>query len=338
MKEKKFFSVMAALLLGASLFFIGCDDGGGTVPNWYDGLGNVGVDADTVTVSGTRDLTAPLTVPNGKKLVIGEDAVLTVKPGVALTVAGTVEVEGGLDVPGTLNISGAVTVKANGSYTFQASGTGTNSGTITIESEGEVLALDGSDMAGPGFTVVEAGGKAYAGATAESKWLLVGSGSDNNAAIQLASNARVFTNNASYELDGEATLHLFGQNSAEFRVGETGTGSSSSDKNRTLTLRAGSKLTVPGTDSNIKRTLRVYVDEGKPGVVGNTNAQIVIQQYGQIDVYEKAGTAPSSSMSTIGHNFYTSGSGKESANGLKQKTYAWDGTLNGTAGGWKAGS
>jgi hypothetical protein len=72
-------------------------------------------------------------------------------------------------------------------------------------------------------------------------------------------------------------------------------------------------------------------------VVGNSGAQIVIQQYGQIDVYEKDGTAPSSSMGTIGHNFYTSGdSGKESASSLKQKTYAWDGTLNSNAGGWKA--
>jgi hypothetical protein len=93
MKEKKFFSVMIALLLGALLFFIGCGDDG-TVPNWYDGLGNVGVDADTVTVSVSQDLTAPLTVPANWTLVIDEGTTLTIKPGVTLTVkaAGTLKV------------------------------------------------------------------------------------------------------------------------------------------------------------------------------------------------------------------------------------------------------
>jgi hypothetical protein len=125
--EKKFFTGMAVLLI-ASLFFLGCptDDGGeeennsnNSADNWYDGLGDVSETANTVTLTADTTLSAGVTVPNGKTLVINSGATLTVPAatalkvdtGATLTVTGTLA---GTDETSKLELGTGVTATVAG--------------------------------------------------------------------------------------------------------------------------------------------------------------------------------------------------------------------------------
>jgi hypothetical protein len=127
--EKKFFTGMAVLLLGASLFFFGCggdDDGSdgtgdntdNTVPNWFDGLGTDLTEAAdgsvTLTVTTTL-LSAKVTVPAGKTLVVDSGKTLSIGSGGSL--AGTVA--SGSTAAAAVIIKGTVT----GGENFYAAGT-----------------------------------------------------------------------------------------------------------------------------------------------------------------------------------------------------------------------
>jgi hypothetical protein len=187
---------------------------------------------------------------------------------------------------------------------------------------------------------VEAGGKAYLGASKTAAVAMIGGANDSPVLIHTG--GKLLLNNTDYVLDGTATLNgLSGESDAKgtFLVGETGDATT----NRRLTLKAGSVLTVPGTEDGNKKILVVIVDTGKPGVSGEpaaggkAAAKIVLQSHGYIDLYAPS-TAYSSDISSLGHNFYDSNSAKVTGNSLHDKTYTWDASLASGAGGWKADS
>jgi hypothetical protein len=298
--------------------------------------GNATVDGTTVTLNQSE-----VTIASGTTLNIPANVTLVVPNGKTFSMAGT------------FNITGAVTVESGGKYGFLNTGRGTSTGTITIENGGEVLSVPGSDMGGTGWTVIEAGGKAYAGASWEVKALFVGPSNGDAAIIKLASGS-VATNNSGYKLDGVATV--YGRSDAAtnaqgtFWVGVVGSGATSAEKNKVLTIKAGGVLTVPGDDASTnKHILGVVTGEGdaEPGVVGEpanadnskAAAQIVLQSHGYIDVYGPAPSSSSDYTQTIGnlnHNFYgTDGSTKVTENGLHDTTYNWVAAINSGAGGWQ---
>jgi cytoskeletal protein CcmA (bactofilin family) len=99
MTNKKFLFIGMAVLLSASLFFLGCPTDGDdddpppvpdTTPNWYDGLGDGLTETDnTVTLTADTTLSANLTVPADKTLKIGTGAKLTVPVDITVTLTGT---------------------------------------------------------------------------------------------------------------------------------------------------------------------------------------------------------------------------------------------------------
>jgi hypothetical protein len=303
-------------------------------------------DLTKVNVIGTDaaasgETATPTPVPLNVTLVVQSEKVLTVASGKALSVAGT------------LNVAGALNVESGGKYAFEATGTGTSTGTITVKNGGEVLSVPGSDMGGTGYTVVEYGGKAYSGASWESNAAFVSTANDNGFAVIKLTSGSVSTNNYGYVLDGVATVYGTPASNSQgnFTVGETADASNSANKNDRLVLKAGSVLTVPGDNvSNNKHILLVVTNSSSslPGVTGEPGngsdkaaAQIVLQEYGYIDVYDTdtSGLGPgdySSTIDNLPHNFYTSDGTKITANGLRNKTFNWDANAggNGTAG-WK---
>jgi hypothetical protein len=123
--EKKFFTGMAVLLLGASLFFFGCDTGDDPVdddkdetPAWFAGLGDdLTEDATgTVTLAADTTLSANLTVPADKTLKIGAGAKLTVPASITVTLTGTAALTGTgatskLEVNATATVTGVTAGK-----------------------------------------------------------------------------------------------------------------------------------------------------------------------------------------------------------------------------------
>jgi hypothetical protein len=153
---------MAALLLGASLFFIGCgdDEVGGAVPHWYDGLGNANEAASTVTVSVSQDLTASLAVPANWTLAIVSPATLTVKPGVTLTVTAGAHLSGtgnlvGADATSKVKLGAGVTA-AVGSQTLDAETTYVWYGAWLDEDDYETAEAAAADLVETFFTVDKA--------------------------------------------------------------------------------------------------------------------------------------------------------------------------------------
>ncbi|MDR1230048.1 MAG: hypothetical protein LBK61_01465 [Spirochaetaceae bacterium] len=125
--EKKFFTGMAVLLI-ASLFFLGCptdnddDTDDGTTPdatdNWYDGLGSSLSEAadGTVTLTATdTTLTTAVIVPKDKTVVVDSGKTLSIGSGGSL--AGTVA--SGSTAAAAVVIKGTVT----GGENFYAAGT-----------------------------------------------------------------------------------------------------------------------------------------------------------------------------------------------------------------------
>ena len=125
----------------------------------------------------------------------------------------TVEVSGGLLVAGTLNVAqgGDVTVKSGGGFFLDGSGigpegglanNGTLDGTITIASGAEAYST--GTFAGNGWTVIEAGGAAYANPSLDDDNPVptIGGG---DAVLNLTSGTFAF-NTSGYILDGDATV------------------------------------------------------------------------------------------------------------------------------------
>ncbi|MDR1230442.1 MAG: hypothetical protein LBK61_03450 [Spirochaetaceae bacterium] len=100
MTNKKFLFIGMAVLLSASLFFLGCDTEGedttdkdkDETPAWYAGLGDGLTEAadGTVTLTAANTtLSAALTVPTAKTLKIDANAKLTVPASITVTIEGT---------------------------------------------------------------------------------------------------------------------------------------------------------------------------------------------------------------------------------------------------------
>jgi hypothetical protein len=151
--EKKFFTGMAVLLLGASLFFAGCgdsDDGTdtGTTPdtesNWYGGLGDGLAEVEgTVTVTGNATLSTALVVPAGKTLAVVQ--------GATLTVTGTLT---GTDATSKLELGTGVTVTvagtdlAAGTYVWHNAGWFDEDDYVAAVEAADALVASGGVLAG----------------------------------------------------------------------------------------------------------------------------------------------------------------------------------------------
>ncbi|MDR1230882.1 MAG: hypothetical protein LBK61_05725 [Spirochaetaceae bacterium] len=125
--EKKFFTGMAVLLI-ASLFFLGCptdnDDDGPESPaksaeeSLKDDLGGkAAVDGTTVTLTDNVSLAAAVTVPAGVTLSVPQDKTLTLGSGGSLVVTGTLA--GAADA-GDANVAAKVVVTAANTVTVGA--------------------------------------------------------------------------------------------------------------------------------------------------------------------------------------------------------------------------
>jgi hypothetical protein len=155
--EKKFFTGMAVLLLGASLVFFGCggdDEEELETPksaeeSLKDDLGGkAAVDGTTVTLTDNVELAKAVTVPEGVTLAVPAGKTLTVGSGGSLTVTGTLvgEPASGSTAAATVVIKGTVT--GTGGTNFYAAGTVLAANAIVAGAYAWDAAAGGSDKAG----------------------------------------------------------------------------------------------------------------------------------------------------------------------------------------------
>jgi hypothetical protein len=224
-------------------------------------------------------------------------------------------------------------VKNGGEYVFQATGTGTSSGTVTVESGGEILAINGSNMAGTALRVVNAGGKAYTGTSAAAKVLFVGATGDANPLpIITLTSGSLSTSSTGYELNGDATLN-----------GEDDVHDDTTYwyVRKSLALAASSVLRVPGGADSVHHSMLTvsFADNGADRVTGagsdSTAAKIILGEWGYLGL-----RTPASWTNTVNalsfNNFYTNSSTKVAINSTRNTTFTWDASLNDNAGGWLA--
>jgi hypothetical protein len=342
--NKKFFTGMA-VLLSASLFFFGCGGDGNeeletpksAAETFGESLGpDVAVSGNTVALTADLTLDTAVTVPTGVKLVVSADLTLGIASEATLSIAqgATLEVdeEGTLTVAsgGTLDVAGAVTVASGGDLTLDGA-TGTLAGTITVQPGGESHS-NGGTLEGDGKNIVEAGGKADFG----DGYFFISDNTDEDAVFQLDANSTFSFNNAGYELDGAATLNGRDDPSDDTRNWWLLT------DDQSLTLKAGSVLTVPGASQTNYTMLTISLGEdnspgvfGEPAESGKNAAQLVLAEWGYLSVRNGSWA---SSIGSLSHNFYSSsGDSKETTNDIRHKTYSWNATAGGEDNpGWKA--
>jgi hypothetical protein len=146
-------------------------------------LGNA-TGGGTVTVNGTT-----VKVETGSKTVSSS----TIHAGVKLEVSNGATFE----VTGTINNTG--TIEVNGTYTLGAGVTGTNDGTVVIESGAVVRNGAGVNIGGTGTNIVKAGGTVYFNGDT-----VAYIGNNNAAKFNLTSGTFTY-NNAGDVLEGTAT-------------------------------------------------------------------------------------------------------------------------------------
>jgi hypothetical protein len=158
--KKKFFTGMAVLLLGASLFFFGC--GGDDEPelppaksaeeSLKDDLGGkAAVDGTTVTLTDNVELTKEVTVPEGVTLSVPKDKTLTVGAGGSLTVTGVLV--GAVDatnanVAAKVVVTAAETVTGAGANVFYPATGTTSMAAVAVGTYIWDAAAGGSGVAG----------------------------------------------------------------------------------------------------------------------------------------------------------------------------------------------
>jgi hypothetical protein len=158
MKNKKFFLGMA-VLLGVSLFFLGCpsdtDDGGGSTTGGGD---ETATDADKLkeALGGDATIDADGKVVLSKNVVlaqaveVGADAVLVVPENVKLTVA----------AGGTLTVNGTVSVASGGTFIAPPLGDdslpagGEGDGVISFGSDGKIEVAQGATLGYGNGTII----------------------------------------------------------------------------------------------------------------------------------------------------------------------------------------
>jgi adhesin HecA-like repeat protein len=275
-------------------------------------------DSAAISITGTPTFPAgsTLVIPEGVSASVGSSVTLTVNG--TLTAAGNFEVTGGTLVnTGTVEVAGeftlgdagtltnAGTIEVSGEFTIPSSNTGTdggtNNGTILVKAGGEIHGNNVTKIGGTGFTVVEAGAKAYFGDESP----FIGLDTDTTAIFQLSRGTFSY-NNTSYILDGIAKLPA----SAGFNVGDAH-----------LTLKPGAVLTV----ANELRIADTSVVDSEPS--GTNPAKIVFNSGGKL-------TFKTDSTS----NFYTNAGQLITASGSQTFSsgaqFIWT-AISGSTYGWK---
>jgi hypothetical protein len=301
----------------------------GSTVTGLGGAGNVAVNLDdptkvSLTVSEVEPA-ASFEVSEGITLAVPDGKALSVAHDVTFTVTGAIEVA----------VGGEITVESGGEYVLALGASGTNEGTITIESGGSTWSK-GGNIAGEGVNVIEKGSKAYlGGATAAERVYMIGHenvtqvvNAVNPAPIILltGAEAKLTFNDTTYRLDGDATLNgIWNQGTDNlFNLGES----------QTLTIGADSTLTIPDpTLSSLNMTvlrLRPASESSTPHVVGEANARIVLTTKGYIQFYDGETWIPSANLnSKTWYNFYNNNTTKRAANDLHNESYTWSATLGG---------
>jgi hypothetical protein len=258
-----------------------------------------------------------------KTAVINDTASVEASSTLAIAATGSISVAGELTAAASsvVNVAAGGKIEVAGTFTIASGASGDLNGTISIKSGGtsyDLKASGGSLWGGgdsDGKYVFEPGAKAYVGGDDDDDDLVIGGSGDTTARLQLTSGT--FSNNASgYVLDGNATI-----NKTFFLTGGT-----------PCTIKAGRTLTIGANRNSPQVVLGLVVDTGKPGLLGENNATIVVNSW--IDIWATDMTCPTD-ISNQPHNFYSASSTKEAVNSLGG-IYKWDATLGSSAGGWKA--
>ncbi|MDR1468779.1 MAG: hypothetical protein LBT00_05750 [Spirochaetaceae bacterium] len=295
------------------------------------GDANTSVSGATVTLTAAPTISgSTVTVPFGVTLAVDGSVTLTIGSGKTLTVEGT------LDIPDT----GEVVVESGGEYVLGANASGTNEGTITIESGGSTWGK-GGNITGEGVTVVEKGGKAFLDAENGAKIYMIGDAPvlDGEAAnlapiiLLTGAEAELTFNNTTYRLDGDATLNgIWNGNS------ESPDNVFSLDESQTLTIGTGSTLTIPNPTDPIQSTalmLQMTSSSVSPLVLGESEAQIVLASKAGIYFYVDDSGFTGSIGDKAWNNFYSDATTKETVNNMHDETYVWSDVLgDGNDEGW----
>jgi hypothetical protein len=152
----------------------------------------------TFTVKGNGTLTVNDDITNSGTIEIAPGATLATTDPVTnngkLTVGGTITQSGMLDNDGDIVVTGIYNVN-------NPTTSGTNTGTISVESGGKISGVSGNIVEGDGFHVIKEGGKALYNGNAT-----VGAATDNPV-VTLTSGTFSY-NYYEYRLDGIAILNL----------------------------------------------------------------------------------------------------------------------------------
>jgi hypothetical protein len=307
------------------------------------GPGTITMDSNlTIPASKTLKLNnVEISTPTGKTATIAGTVILNANGKVSLSSGGTCESTGTITIDdsgeffseGGFTNSGAITVRTGGDLTLNsgtfnnlANGTvivnsggdfvlgasGTNNGTITIRSGATVTQKNNVRLAGAGFTVVEAGGKAIIEISGSSPITMI-SNSDSPVPVLKLTNGQVSFNDTSFILEGTANLKdsYYASSDTQLTV-----------KSCTLTIDSGKTLTA------------TYSVDSKPAVKGEGSAKIVVSSTGKIAFPNSSGIS-----GLPGFNFYSAANTLVNADinpSSSSETYNWN-TAAATAGGNKPG-
>ncbi|MDR0589625.1 MAG: hypothetical protein LBG25_03680 [Spirochaetaceae bacterium] len=276
-----------------------------------------------VTLSVTPGKTLTLSGPNAKlNVATGGKVAVPASAEVNVAANAKVEVAGDLTVAGDLNVAAnaKVEVKSGGVF-FLDGGGGTLAGTITIKPGAKTYST--GTFTGIGWTVIEAGGEAYAYQTPNTGTPVATIGG-TDAVFNLTSGTFAL-NAGGYVLDGAVTQMLGTPESENLMFGLT----------VPLTIEAGGVLTIPAAESSTPtRILILWLDEflltGKPADGGKDAAKIVVN--GQLAFAKTGVTWPSDPSSSITNlNFYETIGTKITSNWQTSKTFNWSATAGGSS-------
>ena len=341
------------------LLFISSDDSG--LYKWSDDADvKVTLKANNVTEVSGGEITviASTGIASGASIVVDSTAKLSVADEVTYIVGGELEVAGDLEVTGELTVNSDGAIEVSGDFTVEGTLNVYESAEVTVAENG-VFFLDGSNLggdvtnngtlagtitiasgaktystgtfAGDGWTVIEAGGEAYAHQSpdAETPVPTVGGA---NAVFNLTKGT--FALNASgYLLDGEVT-QLLGE---EYEEGGTNL---QVRLQVTLEMKAGSVLTIPGPADPIgDRVLIIYPDTypvtGAPAGDGKAASKIVVTGY--LEFYKMENNDWITDLTKFTNlNFYGTNNSKVTTNDQHGVTFIWDASADGNnTAGWK---
>ena len=213
-------------------------------------------------------------IANGATLIVAEDVTFTVNQ------------------TSILNVADNANVVVNGKLTTASGATGTNNGTITVESGGIVVSTDDNAVGGTGKTVVKTGGKAYwGGESGDGSTLIAGASSDTTAVFQLGTGATFSFNNTSFGVaGGEVTV------ATNFTI---------NSKLQVLTIEASGTLILSKIASGNTVSLTLYDEDGTGGapLVGKPGATVEIKNGAFVEFADETNENDAKNVCTA-NNFY----------------------------------